>query len=63
MGGNTTSGAIIDKVYVTPFAGGLNSYSAYYDGSILSLSNTTHFRLPNYTDSENAIAHYFIKYT
>lgn len=63
VGGNTTSGAIIDKVYVTPFAGGLNSYSAYYDGSILSLSNTTHFRLPNYTDSENAIAHYFIKYT
>lgn len=54
---------VTDKIYVTPFAGGLNDYSPYYDGSITPLDNTTHFRLPNFYVSENSTAHYFIKYT
>lgn len=33
--------------YRVPFEGGLNDYSDYYDGSILNVSNSNMFRLPN----------------
>ena len=50
-----------NQVYSIPFAGGLNDYSGYYDGTITVVNPTT-FKLPDYSSFEVNNLNYFIKY-
>ncbi len=55
LGGNNNS-----TVYTASFSGGLNDYSPYYDGSITT-TDTTNFRLPDYSSKESNGFYYYIK--
>lgn len=59
LGGlNTTS---VSTVYTAIISGGMNDYSAYYDGTI-SITTSDNFNLPDLTGKENPGSYSFIKY-
>jgi N-acetylneuraminic acid mutarotase len=60
IGGNNTT--YLTSVYSTPFTGGLNNYTTYYDGTV-ETNTSTNFRLPdlNNTVTDGSL-NYFIKY-
>ena len=61
LGGYSNSGTV-STVYTAPFSGGLNDYSSFYDGSIAAITDSTKFRLPDYTSRESTAERYYIKY-
>lgn len=60
-GGETAVDTYRDRVLKATITGGLNDYSAYYDGTITSVDPTL-FALPDFQSKEQNSFKYFIKY-
>ena len=60
LGGHNNS-SYVSTVYTAPFSGGLNDYSAYYNGTYAA-TTPGNFRLPDYSGEEGSSGpYYFIK--
>lgn len=58
--GGVNGGTQLSSVYYGTFAGGLNDYSSYYDGTFTPIS-TSNFKLPDYTAYEKTSLYFYIK--
>lgn len=59
IGGFNGSNAIT-TIYGAPLQGGMNDYSEFYDGSYVP-TDSTRFRLPDYSNREEPDCYYFVK--
>lgn len=60
---SSTGNGYVGNVYYTSFLGGMNDYSAYYDGTIEPVSLiSTKFRLPDYTSLDKEFGEYVTSY-
>lgn len=55
-----TNGSALNRVCVATISGGLNDYSAYYDGTI-TVTDPNNFKLPDYTSYEKTSLYFYIK--
>lgn len=63
--GGWTGSTPISTVYTATISGGLNDYSAYYDGTIVAAEKedtSNYFNLPDYSSFDTFNIYHFIKY-
>ena len=60
LGGSVGNSVSTSTVFTASINGGLNDYSPYYDGTIIS-TDTANFRLPDYTTKELPGSYTYIK--
>ena len=63
IGGRTATNSYSSTVYSIAISGGLNDYSAYYDGTIEPVSTiSTKFKLPDYSSLDKEFGEYVTSY-